>query len=421
MKQSFCHHSDTRRNSVSSKKSYGDWNNQRLNNQTKASIFGWLARRERKGPTKRSNNTVTSIMVSWWSKPTTIALFVASFTVVSLFLMYHVTAVSCSRTLRFQSNGKFKIVQFTDMHFGENGQNDEKTMKQQAQILKWEQPDFVVISGDSISGHHYSQKVGCMKDGVAGCYPLTVRAMMDANITWAYILGNHDGEGNLSREQVMKLDLGYPLSMSQMGPNSISGHSNYVLQVLGSNSDKAVSHLYFMDTGNRECMGVPGWSCMMPDQVEWYRTTSMELRRKHGAILPSLAFFHIASQEYMTSLNNLQGRGTKKETVCCSSVNTGILGAFKEMQDVKATYVGHDHNNDYIVDYNGVTLNYGRKTGFGGYFGKHFKRGARVIQITESPFKIDTWVRQEDGTIDRQTDTLTTSKSPQLKCGGANS
>ena len=34
---------------------------------------------------------------------------------------------------------------------------------------------------------------------------------------------------------------------------------------------------------------------------------------------------------------------------------------------MKALFVGHDHINDYVVDYEGLLLGYGRKTGYGCY------------------------------------------------------
>ena len=35
--------------------------------------------------------------------------------------------------------------------------------------------------------------------------------------------------------------------------------------------------------------------------------------------------------------------------------------------DIKALFVGHDHQNDFVVDYEGISLGYGGKTGYGSY------------------------------------------------------
>lgn len=41
---------------------------------------------------------------------------------------------------------------------------------------------------------------------------------MKRNIPYASILGNHDDEGNLSREEIMKITSILPYSLSEVGP-----------------------------------------------------------------------------------------------------------------------------------------------------------------------------------------------------------
>lgn len=64
-------------------------------------------------------------------------------------------------------------------------------------------------------------------------------------------------------------------------------------------------------------------------------------------------------------------------------MNTGIISVFKERYellfydihaihltrrgDIKAVFVGHDHQNDFVVDFEGLKLGYGAKTGYGSY------------------------------------------------------
>jgi predicted MPP superfamily phosphohydrolase len=48
--------------------------------------------------------------------------------------------------LRFKPDNTFKIVQFTDMHYGEDPTFDAKTDEVQRTILALEQPDFVMVS-----------------------------------------------------------------------------------------------------------------------------------------------------------------------------------------------------------------------------------------------------------------------------------
>jgi hypothetical protein len=47
--------------------------------------------------------------------------------------------------------------------------------------------------------------------------------------------GNHDDQGDLTREQIVTLDQTFrPWSLTQFGPKNITGVTNYVLQVLGA-------------------------------------------------------------------------------------------------------------------------------------------------------------------------------------------
>ena len=67
---------------------------------------------------------------------------------------------------------------------------------------------------------------------------------------------------------------------------------------------------------------------------------------------------------------------------------------------------GGDHSTDFWGTYNGINLSYGRKSGFGSYGPKFMKRGARIFDLSinryDGSMNIDTWIRQQDGSIDDQ-------------------
>jgi hypothetical protein len=73
------------------------------------------------------------------------------------------------------------------------------------------------------------------------------------------------------------------------------------------------------------------------------------------------------------------------------------------MGNIEATFCGHDHNNDYWGDHYGIKLHFGRKTGFGGYGPPPgMQRGARFIEFSSDAsgsITMNTWIRQEDGTV----------------------
>jgi hypothetical protein len=57
---------------------------------------------------------------------------------------------------------------------------------------------------------------------------------------------------------------------------------------------------------------------------------------------------HIPIPEFMDMWNYHITYGIlQDEGICCSSVNTGFYSILREMNEVRALYVGHDHKNDF--------------------------------------------------------------------------
>lgn len=78
--------------------------------------------------------------------------------------------------------------------------------------------------------------------------------------------------------------------------------------------------------------------------------------RNGGKPLPSLAFFHIPFPEYNEAAQDENALliGTRKEKACAPLINTGLYAAMLNAGDIMATFVGHDHVNDYVVDWKGI-------------------------------------------------------------------
>ena len=83
------------------------------------------------------------------------------------------------------------------------------------------------------------------------------------------------------------------------------------------------------------------------------------------------------------------------ENVYAGSINSGMFSSMYEMGDVMGTFVGHDHNNDYIGVYGGIALAYGRSSGVDTY--GDLVKGGRVIMMYEGQHYFDTWLRSETG------------------------
>ena len=87
------------------------------------------------------------------------------------------------------------------------------------------------------------------------------------------------------------------------------------------------------------------------------------------------------------------------EDECPSELNSGMFLAMKEMKDVMGTFVGHDHVNDYIVNYYDIALAYGHFSGWTStYTPKPVINGVRVVTLKEDKREFDTWLHLLDGT-----------------------
>jgi hypothetical protein len=168
------------------------------------------------------------------------------------------------------------------------------------------------------------------------------------------------------------------------------------MPVLGHGNAPAAL-LYFMDSGSYSPTGAGDYAWFTHGQVAWYRRTSSAWRRRAGSALPALAFFHIPLPEYDTAWREgYDKRGSRGEPVCAPAINSGMFAAFHERGDVMATFVGHDHANDFEATLHGVRLCYGRATGYGGYGRPRLARGARVIELREGRRTFRTWLHVAD-------------------------
>ena len=57
-----------------------------------------------------------------------------------------------SRPLKFNDNGKFRIVQFTDVHYIHGDARSDAAIDCINRVLDEEKPDFVIFTGDVIYG-----------------------------------------------------------------------------------------------------------------------------------------------------------------------------------------------------------------------------------------------------------------------------
>ena len=288
--------------------------------------------------------------------------------------------------LTFGENGKFKIVQFTDLHWKHGDPTAARTVETVKTILAAEKPDMVVITGDIVWN-------------VPDREPWTELAKIfeDAKIPFAVTLGNHDGETNteITQSEIFDILLRSPYFVGDKGPENISGTGNCVLPVYGRNNKVAALLYCFNSNTYSSNPRLSGYEPVFFDQIVWYREQSDRYTAQNdGKPLPALAFFHIPLQEYGLVAERLNPNALRRG-IPGPSYNSGLFGSFLEKEDVMGVFAGHVHGSDFIGIEKYIALAYGRVTGWGA--GASLERGARIIEIYESEFMFDSWIRTAHG------------------------
>lgn len=293
--------------------------------------------------------------------------------------------------LQFSKDGKFKIVQFTDVHFKYGNPASNVALERINEVLDAEQPDLVIFTGDVI----YSAPAD---SGMVQVLEQVSKRKLPFVVTF----GNHDDEQGLSRQQLYDIIRKVPGNI--MPDRGTASSPDYALTVKSSsNLQKDAAVLYCMDSHSYSPLkDVKGYAWLTFDQVNWYRQQSAAFTAQNGGQpIPALAFFHIPVPEYHEAVadENSTIRGTRMEEACAPRINSGMFAAMKEGGDVMGIFVGHDHDNDYAVMWKNILLAYGRYTG-GNTVYNHLPNGARVIVLDEGARTFTSWIRQKGGIVD---------------------
>lgn len=299
--------------------------------------------------------------------------------------------------LQAKTNGSsglsFKVLQIADMHYTGNPDTScsdtpssmtsctEQVMTQFiGELLDLEKPDFVVFSGDNVQVSDRDLRRTAMDKAVSGAE--------SRGIPFAMVLGNHDDEQGFLREDIIAIAESYNYSYTSRGPANVDGFGNYELAVQAPESgtwgeaDSDVFRMYFLDshsypntTAHPDTNSKYDW--VKQNQIDYYKSLSTA---NQADKVPSVMFFHIPLPEYAATTPNTT-TGQQNEGVSSSEVNSNLFSALVELNEVKATFVGHDHVNEFCSHRDGIALCYGGGVGFGAAYGSaSFARRARVIE-----------------------------------------
>ena len=142
-------------------------------------------------------------------------------------------------TLRFNKQGSFKIVQFTDLHYSV----EKETVSAAAlecinKVLDLEKPDLVVFTGDLV----YSKPA---KEGLTR----VLKPVVDRKLPFAVVWGNHDDEQDLSRAVLQSVVEQMPGCLGKK-TDGIPGESNYILTIHNTQDKDYTFDIRLVDNKN---------------------------------------------------------------------------------------------------------------------------------------------------------------------------
>lgn len=115
-------------------------------------------------------------------------------------------------------------------------------------------------TNETLSTRAPSESVG-LRWRCCGRYTQLMFSLATTAAPHATILGNHDAEAVMTREDIIQLDSKSHLSVTPP-PDGAPGApqaGNYWLNVRSETRNETALRLWMLDSMNRGCGGVPGW------------------------------------------------------------------------------------------------------------------------------------------------------------------
>ena len=246
-------------------------------------------------------------------------------------------------------------------------------------------PDLITLSGDNAWD--------------TAAYLETIAFIDSFGIPWAPVMGNHDGQGCPSEFWAAYQFTQAENCLFRFGPADM-GYGNYIINI--TEEGKIIHTLFMMDTHGDDDFEledgsiVNGYDHLWHDQKRWYKWAVNGISEIAGGVVESTVIMHIPVVEYVDAWEMVSmpedglefgvlnpdytdiASGSKNEFGGNSPVNNGFFDLCKELGSTKTMLVGHDHVNDYMIEYQGINLCYSLKTGFGSYWREDMIGGTTI-------------------------------------------
>ncbi len=298
-----------------------------------------------------------------------------------------------------------RIAQIADLHFGDGKSMYHNTQEQRtrdflAYVVKTEQPDLIVCSGDQVMSASVAQIQAFIQ-------------LMDSYQTpWVFVWGNHDAEGSFlgSKKREVSAALArsdspyllYADGYTEGGKENRYG--NFSISVLDAAGERLLGALMFLDSGTY-LYEDEAYQEITPGQITWYQQEIDRLQAIYGAqdsslitTVPTIVFAHMPLSDFSVAYRKAAS-GNGAEFViedgrfwggqgAGEDAPSPMFAAMTEKGSTKAYFVGHYHVSKYQVRMDDILLGFCPQAGFS-HAGYDSPRSTYIYSITEN-FSITT-------------------------------
>ena len=319
-------------------------------------------------------------------------------------------------TLKFNDNGKFKIMQINDTQ-----DTDKMNKRTEAFIRKavaQEKPDLVVIPGDVCNDIFIGANAKRVKQSLRNLASL----LNELKVPFAYTPGNHDHDKDDMVSPLEQMQVFDEFEYNIWDSTKTTDPGTYNIPIMSSDGSRMALNVYMIDSQNKSGLA-NGYTGPNPETVEWYKAKSDELKAANGGnVVPSLVFQHVpvseiyqcltktdvkhandaifslndnnwylVNNDYMfTDATRMKKNDNYVGEAPCSEIENAAgneYEAWLEKGDVIGAFFAHDHVNHFIMETDEhIIMGYNGGTGFAAY-GRGAHRSIRVYEFNENDVK----------------------------------
>lgn len=305
------------------------------------------------------------------------------------------------KTIKFNSDGKLKILQIADTHL-EFDKNFDASIWVIAEACDVEKPDLVVLTGDNVKPYEDPEETKKLINALMNIFD-------SRNIPVAVTFGNHDSEaGPMTREEIMDYYNTFSCTISVDNILNFKNCATFNIPVLASDSEEVKFNVWVFDSGDYDEDQPRHYDRVRTEQIEWYKETSAKLKAENGGQnVNSVVFQHIIVPEVYDALKKVNfwqpfavehiynegeyymfdpdvvNYGMLNEKPCPGYYNDGQFDTLVETGDVLAMFTGHDHTNAFGVRHKNIDIYTSPSTRYKG-LAYTTQYGYRVVEIDEN-------------------------------------